>query len=381
MLDPGFDRIFGRTDTRIAVLEEMPVDGQLASALAALRTMQMDGYAAVRVHALWSKVISWATAQQMIATNDAISGIRGLVGPPDDLNEPYRIAAQEIANATAITYAAARSQVDLVDRIDGCMPESWEALDRGDLSLAHVRAFHRATANCVPKLVQEVERQIVPQAIARRWTPSELARAARKLIISIDPEGAAKREEAAKAEADVEFYPGEDGMGHLNAHGPAAQALQMADAIDDRAEAMARAGDNRPLGVRRFQAMYEAVMGTASSAPLAPVQTHTLVTIGLDTLLGLNNNPGELAGYGPITAETARKMAADSTLSRLVTDPVNGTVLVSFVVAERGRAAACPYRPRVGGAFAERRKGVRPTGARPVAERMLCRRANAAHAA
>ena len=103
MLDPGFDRIFGRTDTRIAVLEEMPVDGQLASALAALRTMQMDGYAAVRVHALWSKVISWATAQQMIATNDAISGIRGLVGPPDDLNEPYRIAAQEIANATAIT--------------------------------------------------------------------------------------------------------------------------------------------------------------------------------------------------------------------------------------------------------------------------------------
>jgi hypothetical protein len=49
-----------------------------------------------------------------------------------------------------------------------------------------------------------------------------------------------------------------------------------------------------------------------------------VVTVDLTTLLGLNDSPGELAGYGPITAQLARQIAADSTLRRLVTDPVTG---------------------------------------------------------
>jgi hypothetical protein len=71
--------------------------------------------------------------------------------------------------------------------------------------------------------------------------------------------------------------------------------------------------------------MYDLVVGASSDPTAGRLQTHTLVTVDLTTLLGLNDKPGELAGYGPITADTARRMAADSTLSRLVTDPVNGT--------------------------------------------------------
>jgi len=37
--------------------------------------------------------------------------------------------------------------------------------------------------------------------------------------------------------------------------------------------------------------------------------------------------PAELAGYGPITAETARELAADATWRRILTDPATGTVL------------------------------------------------------
>lgn len=325
MLDPGFDRIFGRTDARLAVLEEMPVGGALASALVAIRGMQMDGYAATRVHALWSKVIAWATAQQMIATNDCVSGIRGLIGPPDDLNEPYRLAAQELASATSISYATARAQVDLVDRIVECMPESWLALDRGDLSLTHVKALHRATRDCTPHVAEAVEAAAIPQAIERGWTPSELARAARKLVITLDPDGATEREDAAKENSDVEFFPGEDGMASLNAYGPAPLVRELADVIDERAASMKRAGDDRSIGLRRFQALYDAVVGAEQGSSSGAASAHTLVTIDLATLLGLNDKPGELAGYGPITAQTARRLAADSTLSRLVTDPVSGT--------------------------------------------------------
>jgi hypothetical protein len=51
------------------------------------------------------------------------------------------------------------------------------------------------------------------------------------------------------------------------------------------------------------------------------------VTVSLTTLLGLDEAAGQLAGYGPITAQTARRLAAAGTWRRLITDPVTGTVM------------------------------------------------------
>ena len=51
------------------------------------------------------------------------------------------------------------------------------------------------------------------------------------------------------------------------------------------------------------------------------------VTIDLPTALGLADNPGQLAGYGPIPASIARKIAADGRWKRFVTDPITGTLI------------------------------------------------------
>jgi hypothetical protein len=53
------------------------------------------------------------------------------------------------------------------------------------------------------------------------------------------------------------------------------------------------------------------------------------VIVSLSTLLGLDEEPGDLTGYGPITAYTARALAADQsgTWRRLVTDPVTSQLL------------------------------------------------------
>ena len=46
------------------------------------------------------------------------------------------------------------------------------------------------------------------------------------------------------------------------------------------------------------------------------------VTVAASTLMGLDDQPGELDGYGPITAAMARRIAADpsATWRRLLTD-------------------------------------------------------------
>jgi hypothetical protein len=51
------------------------------------------------------------------------------------------------------------------------------------------------------------------------------------------------------------------------------------------------------------------------------------VVVGLDTLTGTDDLPGELVGYGPVPAGLAREAAADGVWKRLVTDPVSGALL------------------------------------------------------
>ncbi|WP_133998085.1 HNH endonuclease signature motif containing protein, partial [Kribbella sp. VKM Ac-2566] len=54
---------------------------------------------------------------------------------------------------------------------------------------------------------------------------------------------------------------------------------------------------------------------------------HIEILVPITTLLGVDDNPCELTGYGPIPAEMARRIARDGTWRRLLTDPTNGTVL------------------------------------------------------
>ena len=51
------------------------------------------------------------------------------------------------------------------------------------------------------------------------------------------------------------------------------------------------------------------------------------VTVDLPTVLGLAENPGQLAGYGPIPASIARSIAKDGRWKRFITDPVSGVLI------------------------------------------------------
>ncbi|MFC5139487.1 DUF222 domain-containing protein [Actinomycetospora rhizophila] len=79
--------------------------------------------------------------------------------------------------------------------------------------------------------------------------------------------------------------------------------------------------------------------GGVPGTPAPPPRRRTLVrrprtvqvrvVVSADTLLGLDERPAELVGYGPITAAAARALAADgdATWRRILTDPASGAVL------------------------------------------------------
>ena len=77
-----------------------------------------------------------------------------------------------------------------------------------------------------------------------------------------------------------------------------------------------------PLDALRSDALVQLLIGCQ---PVAPVAVN--VTIDLPTLLGLQDNPGELAGYGPLPAPLARTLAADGRWRRMILDPSSGHLL------------------------------------------------------
>jgi hypothetical protein len=99
----------------------------------------------------------------------------------------------------------------------------------------------------------------------------------------------------------------------------------------DAAARMAPKEDERTLEQRRADVLVDAILGGLSGELPARhgLQPHIGVIVSLETLAGVEDEPGWLDGYGPITADTARALAADETGTwrRLVIDPIFGQVI------------------------------------------------------
>ena len=86
-------RLYRVTADRVAVAESMPVGPVLVAELCRLRSEPMDAPTAASVHGLWDKVISWANAEQMVATYDTVHGLRGRL-EADSRTEAQMLAAR-----------------------------------------------------------------------------------------------------------------------------------------------------------------------------------------------------------------------------------------------------------------------------------------------
>ena len=93
----------------------------------------------------------------------------------------------------------------------------------------------------------------------------------------------------------------------------------------NRAALQVRPDDSRTADQRRADALVEiglAALWDPALPGALPTKPAVNITVGLATLLGDNDQPAELDGYGPIPASMARRIAEDpsGTWRRLITD-------------------------------------------------------------
>ncbi len=202
------------------------------------------------------------------------------------------------------------------------LPLARAALLAGQLSLSRVRRLILETQCCDDAVAAVADAELT--AKAGRWSVAELGRRVQRLIAELDPDGVRKRRETKQATRCVQFEPGPDAMGWLSLYGPTEDLAAAYTAITTKALTARRAGDESPLGVLRFDAAIDLL--TSSSDDRAPAgQPVVNLTVPVQTILGLSDAPGDIAGAGPVPAWVARKIAAETDVwFRLLTDPATG---------------------------------------------------------
>jgi hypothetical protein len=227
------------------------------------------------------------------------------------------------------------------------LPATLAELAAGRIDGYRARVIAEQTRPLVhnPDLRRKIETTLL--AKAHRQSGPQLRSAARRAVAAADPAGAAERNRKARGGRFVSApCPEPHGMASLYVRLPAADAAALYTAIDAAARhAQATTEEPRTLD----QARADVLAGLGWSALEAvhlgccdPSCSHVEqrlgrgrggkpvavnVTVAYTTLIGADDQPAHLEGYGPITADVARRIAADGTWRRLLTDPVTGAVL------------------------------------------------------
>jgi len=230
-------------------------------------------------------------------------------------------AAEEVALELGITSNAAGNRLWFAQALVQRLPGTLAAMGRGEVDLYKARVVEELTHPLSAEAARAVEEKVLPTAADR--TGPQLRQAIRRAVLKADPDGAQARHQAKKAERKVVEYPVEDGMAEVTATVTAPEAT----AIYQRLDTLARmCRDGRSMDQRRADVFVDLLLGKACYDTPTTAAT-ILVTVAATTLAGMDDKPGELAGYGSISAAMARGLAADGTWRRLLTDPATGALL------------------------------------------------------
>jgi hypothetical protein len=310
-------------------------DGLLADLLAQPSAVDLEHreFESLERIGSWERVIAWAQARQL-------REMTSFMGSAEARNatlganpvQAHDSAVAEVGLMLRVSARTAAARVDTAQSLCERLPGTLAALEHGRITLAKARIIAAETLNLAEQHTTQVEQQVL--AAAHKQTPGQLRAATRRAVLSADPAAAQERTEQAKRERGVQMWPESDGMATLWAYLPAAEAVGVYAVLDECARRAEIPGDERGIDARRSDALVDLVLGPTGhrSDGTTAAYEHTTpdraagasaagtggdagcrcqcgrcrrgggvdvrVTIPYTALLGADDLPGELAGYG-----------------------------------------------------------------------------------
>lgn len=290
------------------------------------------------------------------------------------------VAGTELAFRLSWSQRAAARLVRTGRAFDGVLADTGAALARGTVDAPRAQAVVDRLADVPVPVALAAQDEVLPRAAGR--TVSQVRADLERALIRTDPAEAVARRERARSGRRVDrpvVLP--NGMAGLWAVLPAPDAVRVHGILDAAARAARAAGDPRTLDQLRADGLtdlflHDTCPARAAGAPGAPdtavraddaapaddppgpdgapgtggppapgsagcsdgprpcgcparprPTALVRVTVALSTLLGLDERPADLAGYGALDAVAARALALGGVWQRVVTDDLSGTVL------------------------------------------------------
>ena len=258
----------------------------------------------------------------------------GIFGAVDDEER------EDVATALRLSPTAAQNRIDVARVLVGHLPNTISALATGEISAAHATVIAKETATAIRNgLSEDAVFRVEQTALAHAefHTPGQVATKVKTTIAKLAPEEFEEIVDRARDSRRVSCYPEADGMATVVAILPAEDAQTVMKSIEayilkrNQEEEVDAEWSILSADMKRADALtFIASQALASMADdVRPHRRPITISVAVDlpTLLGLAENPGQLAGYGAIPASVARKLAADGTWQRFVSDPTTGNLL------------------------------------------------------
>ncbi len=376
-------------DARVGwpVFGEVPPSAQVAALLTSVGVGELDEFDLVEAVAAWERIGAWAAAHQVKALADLVS--RPMFGRLSSLRDgldPVRGAALEVSARLRVSIREAEQRIDLALALTRDRHATLAALEQGRVDYWRAKTVvdglgvldHPGTAARVEDELLEVAGELSRAGLRARVA---------KTVAVADPAAAEERHARATQDRQVRCRPEPDGMGstwslmsgydtatldqvldaaadgirHANPNDPRTHAQRRADALAHLAHTAwqtghigATAGEGSssrdgggctcPVsgsGTRRGRSHGSTRCGRRRSGPGCRCgcggagtirlrrgrRPQIAVVVPYSTLIGIDEHPGDLAGYGPLPASVARRIAAEGTWRRLLTDPASGRLL------------------------------------------------------
>jgi hypothetical protein len=258
-------------------------------------------------------------------------------GRLDGVDAEYvaRATVAELRAALCLTRRAAEAELDLAIALCVRLPRVLEALEDATVDVRRARVLIDHTSH----LPQASARTVADQALVRAGTltTGQLSAYLRKLCIQHDPDQARARYEHAHSERRVVAEQAADGTVTITGIGlPADRAAAIMHRLTHTARKLKTRDEERTLDQLRADVFVDLLSGAASNGKGGSID----ITVDLTTLLGLNDHPATLGGFGPVVADIARKVAKTHTKARYtytVTD--NGSVIDTGTIGRKASAA------------------------------------------
>jgi hypothetical protein len=275
---------------------------QLAEVLSRLADVNLSGHDRIVVLKAYQRLVSFFQAQLF----GVMASISDLMNELD--NDPeiaFESAAAEIGAALRLTRRGADSDLALALDLKQRLPRVWEALAAGEIDLRRVRVIVSATAHLSYESAREVvERVIGP---ATRLTTGQLNALIRRICVQADPKEVSNRYREAVEGRRVIVEPSVDGTAHIfGLDLPPDRVSAVMRKINHLAQSLQTVDEVRTMDQIRADVLLDLLEGSRGTAGRGGMVD---IHVDLTTLARLDENPGELAGYGPVIADIARQVA------------------------------------------------------------------------